>query len=403
MKIITDEKVIDELLSRSVAQIMPSKDGLKKLLMSGKQLKIYIGADCTGPALHLGHATNFIVLERLRKLGHKVFVLFGDFTARIGDPSDKTAARVQLTEEQVQQNVADWKAQISSIINFTDKENPAEIVFNSKWLGQMNFADVLELASMFTVQQMLERDMFKKRLDEDKPIYMHELFYPLMQGYDSSVLDVDIELCGTDQLFNAMTGREIMKRKNNKEKFVLTTTLLENPKTGEKMMSKSLGTGVYLNETAQNMFGRIMSQPDENIGQLFIDCTYLPLDEINQIKKSLHDPKTNPRDVKLRLAYEIVRIYRGDDAARQAQEEFHRIFSSQENPEDMPTFDSHGKSLDLVETLTTTGIVKSKSEVRRLVEQKGIKLNGEAVEKFEAQLKAGDIVKIGKLKWLKIV
>ena len=284
-KVITDKKKIEEVLNRSIAEILPSKQAFRDALMSGKQLKIYIGADATGPALHLGHATNYMVLERLRQLGHKVVILIGDFTARIGDPTDKLAVRQQLTRDDVKQNVKTWLTQLQPIIDLKDKKNPVEIVYNHDWLSKLDFEDIINLASNFTVQQMLERDMFEKRIAEEKPIYLHEFFYPLMQGYDSVELDVDAEMCGTDQKFNALVGRSLMKKLKNKEKFVIITTLLENPVTGEKMMSKSLGTGVFLDESADNMYGKLMAQPDENLPQLFIDCTYVCIEEIEKIKK----------------------------------------------------------------------------------------------------------------------
>ncbi|MCD8528019.1 MAG: tyrosine--tRNA ligase [Candidatus Pacebacteria bacterium] len=245
MNIITDEQLIDELLTRSVQVILPTRETLKEQLMSGKRMRIYIGTDATGSSLHLGHATNYMVLERFRKLGHEVIFLIGDFTSRIGDPTDKMAARVPLTREQVIENTQTWLNQVRPIINFDDPTNPVTIKYNHDWLSKLSFEDVIDISSHFTVQYMLERDMFQKRIAEQKPIHLHEFFYPLMQGYDSVVMDVDIELCGNDQMFNALAGRHLQKRINNKEKFVFITTLLENPKTKEKMMSKSLGTGVF--------------------------------------------------------------------------------------------------------------------------------------------------------------
>ena len=191
MKVNTDSKKIKEVLTRSIAYILPTKEDFERLLLSGKQKKIYLGVDPTGPALHLGHATNYMVLERFRQLGHKVIILIGDFTARIGDPTDRSAARIRLNRDQIEKNVKTWLTQISPLIDLKNKENPPEIVYNHDWLSKLTFEDVVDLASNFTVQQMLERDMFEKRIAEEKPIHLHELFYPLMQGYDSVVLDVD--------------------------------------------------------------------------------------------------------------------------------------------------------------------------------------------------------------------
>ena len=305
MKIDTSEEKIEELLTRSVAEVLPTKDGLREILKSGRRLRIYIGTDATGTSLHLGHATNYMILEKFRRLGHEVIFLVGDFTARIGDPTDKgDSARKQLTREDVVENVKTWIDQVKPVIDVDNKDNPVRILYNHEWLSELNFEDVLNLASNFTVQQMLERDMFQERIKKEKPLYLHELFYPVMQGYDSVSMDVDIEMCGRDQKFNALAGRTLMRKLKNKEKFVFITTLLENPKTGEKMMSKSLGTGIFLDFEAEKMYGAIMAQPDENMRQLFVDCTRLTTEEIEDILKN-----TNSRDVKMRLAKEVVAIY----------------------------------------------------------------------------------------------
>lgn len=404
MKIITDEKKIDEILSRSVVEILPLRDDLKKILMSGKQIRIYIGADPTGRALHIGHATNYIILEKFRQLGHKVIILIGDFTAMIGDPTDKTATRIQLTREEVVENTKSWIKQLSPIIDIENKENPVEIVYNHDWLAKMTFEDVIDLASNFTVQQMLERDMFEKRLEENKPIYVHEFFYPLMQGYDSVHLDIDVEMCGNDQKFNALTGRTLLKRYKNKEKFVFITTLLENPITKEKMMSKSLGTGVFLDMPASEMFGKLMMQPDENILQLFIDCTYLSLDEIDEIKKELGGNNVNPRDVKVRLAKEIVRMYHGENDANTAVEYFVNTFTKKEIPTEMPEFKP--ADYNVVSVLIESGLVPSKGEARRVLDQGGVKIDGEVILDSAYEISAGPdgvVLQKGKIHFLRIV
>ncbi len=378
-KIIVDEKAIDEILSRSIAEILPSKEALKKELMSGRQLRLYIGADATGPALHIGHATNYILLEKIRKLGHKIILLIGDFTARIGDPTDKTATRVQLTRDQVIENTKTWIKQLSPIISFDDKNNPVEIVYNHNWLSKMNFEDVIDLASNFTVQRMLERDMFEKRLKEEKPIYVHEFFYPLMQGYDSVYLDVDAEICGNDQKFNALCGRTLLQRYKQKEKFVIITTLLENPITKEKMMSKSLGTGVFLNMSYIDMYGKIMAQPDENIYQLFVDCTYESLENIEKIRKDLKLNLVNPKDLKMKLAFEITKIYHGDELAQKAQEYFINTFQNKDIPTEIKEYKTDKSKVSLIEILLETGLVESKGEAKRVIEQNGIKIDGKTV------------------------
>ncbi len=401
-KIITDEKLIDELLARSVVEILPSRELLKKELMSGRQLRMYIGADPTGTALHLGHATNYMILEKFRQLGHHIILLIGDFTARIGDPTDKSAARVQLTREQVIENTKTWIKQLSPIISFDDPTNPVEVVYNHDWLAKLTFEQIIDISSNFTVQRMLERDMFEKRLAEEKPIYLHEFFYPLMQGYDSVVLDVDVEMCGNDQKFNALAGRTLLQRYKHKEKFVFITTLLQNPVTGEKMMSKSLGTGVFLNESPESMYGQIMSQADANILQIFVDCTTLSLADIAEIKKQLADPATNPRDLKARLAFEIVKLYRGVEAATAAAASFEKTFSKGGVPDEIQEV-SLGQNETLAEVLIKAGVVDSKTEWRRLIDNGAVKnVDDTKITDPNFVPENGMVLKIGKRRFVKV-
>jgi tyrosyl-tRNA synthetase len=301
--------IIEELLTRSISEVFPSKQKLRDKLKKGEKVRIYIGADATGTALHLGHATNFMILERFRQLGHKTFILIGDFTAMIGDPTDKLAARKQLTRDEVKKNSEHWLEQLKPIINIHDKNNPVSVVYNSDWFSNMSAQNVINLTSHFTIQQILKRDMFEKRIEEGKDIYIHEFLYPMMQGFDSVELDVDIELCGNDQLFNALAGRALLKDFKNKEKFIITTTLLQNPITKEKMMSKSLGTGVYLNESADSMYSKLLMQPVENVPQLLTDCTYLSLEEISRFVNAMKENVISEREAKEFMAKKIVKIY----------------------------------------------------------------------------------------------
>jgi tyrosyl-tRNA synthetase len=404
MKVITDEKLIDELINRSVAEILPSKEEFRKLLMSGKKIRFYIGTDPTGTSLHLGHATNYMVLERLRKLGHEAIFLIGDFTARIGDPSDKTAVRKQLSRTDVKNNVKTWLKQVKPIVNLNDPKNPVKILYNHDWLSKLKFEEIINLSSNFTVKQMLERDMFEKRMSDNKPIYLHEFFYPLMQGYDSVAMDVDMELCGNDQKFNALAGRTLLKRLKNKEKFVFITTLLENPITKEKMMSKSLGTGVFLDATSDSMYGGIMAQADANIPQLFIDCTYVPLTEISKIENDLKNNQINPRDAKMKLAFEIVKIYHGEKKAEVAQDSFINTFQKREIPETIEEIDSVNGEL-LSEVLVRNKILSSKGEWRRLVLGNAIHNldKDENITDQNVKLQKNLTLKIGKKRFVKII
>lgn len=398
----TNPGKIEELLTRSIKEVLPTKEALKEQLLSGKKMRIYIGTDATGTSLHLGHATNYIILEKFRKLGHEVIFLIGDFTSRIGDPTDKTATRVALTREQVVENVKTWLDQIRPIVEIDNAENPVRVLYNHDWLSKLDFEEVLNLASNFTVQQMMERDMFQKRLQEQKPIHLHEFLYPLMQGYDSVAMDVDIEMCGNDQKFNALAGRTLQRKINNKEKFVFITTLLENPKTGEKMMSKSLGTGVFLDSSADEMFGGIMAQADENMKQLFIDCTLLPLPEIEEILAG-----NNPKEQKLRLALEISKMYHGQEQAEKAQTNWEKTFSEGGLPDVIPEISGEVGKL-LSELLVENNYLKSKTEFRQLTDEGGIKmisedLSEEKITDFQYKLTNTIVLKIGKKKFVKVI
>lgn len=367
-EIITDEKEISDILNRSVSAIYPDSDSLKKALMSGKRLRIYAGADATGSQLHLGHSTNFIILEKLRQMGHEVIILFGDFTAKIGDPSDKSAARVRLTNEEVKNNIKTWKNQIAKIVNFKDRKNPVKIVYNADWLSKLTFEEIIDLSSNFTVQQMIERDMFSNRIKDGKPIYMHEFFYPLMQGYDSVHLDVDMEIGGNDQTFNMLAGRTLLSKLKQKNKFVLATTLLENPITGKKLMSKSEGGYVAMNDTPIDIFGKIMALPDGVIIPLFTDATFVEVDKIKEIETKLAAGESNPRDVKMDLGMEIVKIYHSEKDAIAAKENFINTFSKKEGISEDAKQIEVKSGATLIDVLIENSLVESKSEWRRLVE-----------------------------------
>lgn len=401
MKTDIDQNKIDEVLTRSIDTIYPDKKSLADLLKSGKKLRIYMGIDPTATYAHLGHATNYIILRRLHDLGHKIIVLIGDFTAMIGDPSDKSAARKRLTKEDVQNNLKTFKEQIGKILNFDDQENPIELRFNSEWLAKLTFEDAVNLASHFTVQRMLERDNFEKRIKEEKPLYVHEFFYPLMQGYDSVVLNADVEIGGTDQTFNMLAGRTLVKAYQDREKIVVTTTLLENPVTGEKLMSKSLGTGIGLDESPKDMFGKTMALPDEAIVQVFIDCTYLPMGEIKKMENDLKNG-ANPRDLKLRLAYEIVKMYHNENDAKREQENFVNTFSQKQMPVDIPEMSP--STYDIVTLLVEAKICKSKSEARQVVDQGGVKVNEEKIPagEYDFVVKNGDVIQKGTRFFVKV-
>ncbi len=383
MKVETNRKSIEAALERSIATILPSREAFVAALSSGKRLRLYIGADPTGPDLHLGHATNFLLLERLRRLGHEIIVLFGDFTARIGDPTEKEATRKMLTAKKITENIRTWKKQVGKVLSLNDKKNPVKIMKNSVWLGKLNFSEIIELASAFTVQQMLERDMFAKRLRAGQPIYLHEFLYPLMQGYDSVAMNVDAEVGGTDQLFNMLVGRTLLKKHQDKEKFIIATTLLENARTGKKLMNKSGGGYVAMGAAANEMFGGVMALPDEALVQLFLDCTAVSLQEVGQIEQQLKGG-ASPRDIKARLAREIVSLYHGEDAAAKAEGEFTRAFREGKPKEFLEISASDSVSVaDVADVLLEKRIIKSKSELRRLLKEG-------AITNLDSNTKMGD-------------
>jgi tyrosyl-tRNA synthetase len=362
---------VDEVLNRGVIkQVFPSMEEFRTRLLSDKKMKFYIGADTTGDSLHLSHAKNFILLEEFRKLGHEVFVLFGDLTACIGDPSDKSSARSRLTREKAKQNAESWVRQISPLINFECEENPARVVYNSTWFDEFSVVELLELFSNATVQQMIERDMFQKRLSENKPIFLNEFLYPMFQGYDSVALDVDVELCGTDQIFNALSGRDLLKKYKNKEKFVVAVNLMENPKTGT-LMSKSNNTGVFLGTDSKTLFGQIMAQPDEMIEIILINDTRVPLDEIKAL-----DIPNNPMKAKLFTAQEVTRIFYGETVAEQEYDNFVNTFSKKNFSDEAKIIELNQDSISLFDLLCVCLPNESRSAVRRLIQQNAIAVNG---------------------------
>ena len=386
MKPLTDQVKITELLTRGVANVYPTPEFLEKELQSGRQLTLYVGYDPTAPTLHIGNGITLLKLRQFQDLGHKIIMLIGDFTAMIGDPTDKSAARTRLTREQVLENCAKYKEQVSGILNFAG-DNAAEIKYNSDWLGKMNFTDVVELASHFTVQQILERDMFEKRITEAKPIYLHEFLYPLMQGYDSVAMNVDGEVGGNDQTFNMLAGRTLMKEIKNKEKFVLTLKLLTDD-SGKKM-GKSEGNMVAFSDSAEDMFGKVMTWGDGVIRSSFELCTRLPLTEVDEIVKA-----ENPRDAKLKLAFAITETFLGTAAAEQGRDYFAKTIQNKERPETIPELAP--SVYDIVTVLVEAGFDKSKSEAQRDIDGGGVKINDVKVADYKSSVKAGDVIQKGK-------
>lgn len=380
---------IDEVLTRGVEKVLPTTEGLAQL-MAKKKIKLYQGFDPSMPSLHLGNFVGLMKLRQFQKLGHKVIFLVGDFTGMIGDPTDKAATRKKLTREEVLENAKGWKKQASMLLDF-EGPNAAEIKFNSEWNDKLTFKDLLEITSNFTVQQMIERDMFQERIKSNAPIHLHEFLYPVAQAIDSVEMDVDLEIGGSDQLFNMLAGRTLMKATKGKEKYVLATKLLVD-KEGKKV-GKTTGNALFLDSTPSEFYAGIMSFPDEVIGlsfELLTDLDYKGLDE--RIRKE-------PLNEKKRLAFEIVKMLWGDDSAAKAKEAFEKTFQKREfSPQPIII---KGKET-LVETLATITEIGSNSQAKRLIAQGAVDVSGETVKDAGYRPRSGEEIKVGKKTFVKI-
>jgi len=396
MKVLTDEKIINRILNKGVENILPSKEDFKNLLLSGKRLNIYQGFDPTAPTLHIGHTVGMRKLEDFRRLGHQVYFVIGDFTARIGDPSDKTSARVKLTKEQVEKNMKLYVNQASHYIDIFNKENPVKVVYNSKWLEPLNFEDIVELSSVFTVQQMLKRSMFQERLKSDKPIYLHEFLYPLMQGYDSVALNIDVEVGGNDQLFNMLAGRDLVMNRLNKEKFVVAMKLLE-ANDGTKM-GKTSGNMIELSDSANNIFGKVMAFDDKLIPISFEILTEYELEQVEEIKERLKNGE-NPMVLKKLLAFEIAKDIKGEQEAKNAQEYFENIFQKKNLNTNIPIRTVKQNNINILDLIVQCKITNSKSQAKRLVEQNAVTINGKKITDWNKNIQVGNgsiILKCGR-------
>lgn len=372
---------INEVLTRGVQQILPDKKGLADL-MSKRKIKLYQGFDPSMPSLHLGNFVGLMKLRQFQKLGHEVIFLVGDFTGMIGDPTDKLATRKKLTREQVLENAKAWKKQISMILD-VEGDNPVKILFNSSWLDKVSFKDLIEITSNFTVQQMIERDMFQERLKNNEPIYLHEFLYPVAQAQDSVDMDVDLEIGGNDQMFNMMAGRSLMRSVKNKEKYVLTTKLLVDSEG--KKVGKTTGNALFLDSTPEKFYAGVMSFPDSVIGLGFELLTELPLEGIEE------KIKTNPMSEKKHLAYEIVKLLWGENSAKSSEKAFEMTF--QERKPEFNIKVISGKSLS--ETISPYTALGSISDAKRLIKQNAVDVNGKTIIDPNYQPKIEDKIKVG--------
>ncbi len=381
---------LKNLSERGVEEII-EKSSLEKKLKSGKKLRIKLGVDPTAPDIHLGTAVPLRKLAQFQKAGHKVIFLIGDFTALIGDPSGQDKTRPQLSKEKIQENAETYLNQVGKILDV----EKTEIRRNSEWYKKEDWKDIINLTSKFTIARILERDDFEKRLKKGAEISVHEILYPIMQAYDSVKLKADLEIGGTDQKFNMLAGRRLMRKMDMSPQDIMTIQLLVGT-DGSQKMSKSLANYVGIAEEPVEIFGKIMSIPDEQIMPYFELCTDVDLAEVAKIK--------NPRDQKAKLALEIVKMYNSDVEAEKAAKEFDRIFKSKEVPTEMPEIKIDQDEIGIVDFLTDNDLVASRSEAKRLIEQGGVAIDSKKITDINAKIKIKDsiVLKIGKRKFVRI-
>lgn len=389
--------------SESHTEEIEIRGKIKQAEKEGRPLRMKLGLDPSAPDIHLGHAVVLRKIRQLQDLGHEAIIIIGDFTGMIGDPTGKSKTRKQLTKKEVEKNAKTYKDQIFKVID-SDK---TKLVYNSEWLGKLNFADVIKLASKCTVAKILERDNFEKRYKNNEPILLHEFFYPLMQGYDSVAIHADIELGGTDQTFNVLMGRTIQRDYGQDPQVTLFMPLLEGIDGVEKM-SKSLGNYIGINEDAYTIYEKVMKIPDNLIVKYFNLCTDVHPDGVQKIQERLNGGE-NPRDIKMELAKEITSLYHTEEDTERAERNFKTTFQKKEASEDSPRISldigARNKGLLLIDALMSTGEYKSKSEIRRLIKQGAVKIDGERVTELEDMniINVDSIVQVGKGKFYKIM
>lgn len=393
----TESQKIFDILNRGTVEVLVKKD-LEKKLLSGKKLNIKFGIDPSGKDLHIGHMVPIRKLQQFQELGHKIQLLFGNFTGQIGDPTGKSQTRKVKTQKELEANAKHYLDQVKKILDI----KKIEVVWNADWLRKLNFADIINLASNFTVSQMMERDMFQDRVKKDEPISVHEFMYPLMQGYDSVALKADVEIGGTDQTFNLLAGRTLQKAYEQTPQDIITVPILEGL-DGKIKMGKTTNNYIGVNEPPNEMFGKVMSIPDDLIIRYFELATTVPREEIESIAEDLENGK-NPRDLKILLGKKIVELYHDEKAAKNAEKEFIQIFSKKQLPSEIEVKKLAMSEINIVDLLSTTGITASKSEARRLIDAGGVKVDNEKILSSEVilSLEKEKLIQVGKRKFLKI-
>jgi len=389
----SDDILIKEVLTRSIDN-MVERESLEKKLKSGEKLRIKFGIDPTSPNIHLGRAVPLLKLRLFQALGHQIVFLVGDFTAMIGDTSDKEAERPMLDREQVLENLKSYTDQAGKLLDMSK----VEVVYNSHWLDKLTFREISEQADVFSVNDFISRSNIKDRLDKGGRVSLREMLYPMMQGYDSVMIKNDIEIGGADQWFNMLAGRKLQKHFDQEPQDILALTLVEG--TDGRKMSSSWGNTINLTDEATDMFGKVMSVDDSLIGKYFEHFTDMPMSEVENIKTGLESGDLKPRDVKESLAFEITKIYWGEDGAEEGREYFNKVFRDKALPDEIP--EVKVSSANIVDVLIEVGFCDSKSDARRAIEQKGVRVNDEVVTDHELEVPPNAIIQKGKRSIVKI-
>lgn len=375
---------------------MPSKEALEKLIEKKGKLRLYQGFDPTGAKLHLGHSVGIRKLMDFANAGHEVIFLFGTGTVLAGDPSERDQARKLITQEEIDTNIKDWKQQVEKIVDF----GKVTIKQNGDWLIPLTLKDIIGIASNLSAVQLFKRDMFQRRLEQGDTVWYHETMYPLLQGYDSVAMDVDLEIGGTDQEFNMLVGRELMRKMKDKEKFVLTTPMILG--TDGKQMSKSSGNCVWLDDSPTDMFGKLMGVPDEQIATYLELVTNLPMEKVGELTNDIKSGALHPMEAKKMLGVAVVTEFHGEEEAKATKEQFEQVFQKGSDPTNSPVFKAKSGTVNVIDALTGSDLVSSNSEARRLLEQGALEWDGKKLEVAEIEVGKGGILKVGKFRFLKI-
>ncbi len=395
----TNPKKIEEVLARGVAEVI-DKDHLKKRMLAGEKLKVKLGIDPTSPDIHLGRSIPLLKLRDFQELGHKVFLIIGDFTGLVGDTSDKSSERPMLDRKTIERNKKTYLEQAKKILNTEDKEK-FELCHNSKWLAKLNYQEIGEQANIFSLAEFIARENIKKRLDGNKRVSLRELLYPLMQGYDSVTIKADLELGGTDQRFNLLAGRRLQEHFGQKAQDIVMNNLIEG--LDGRKMSSTWGNTINITDNPNDMFGKVMSMTDDLIIKYFVHCTRVPMEEVLEIEKGLKAGQ-NPKEAKEELALAITKMYHGRERARAAQEDFKCVFNEKGLPKEIPVACVKAKELNILDLLVETTLCQSKSEARQMVEQGAVRVDQKVISTWQAKIKNlnNKVVQVGKRRYCKI-